>query len=247
MNCRQVGVCRCGGGDCGNPRMDGTDQVVETGSRLGEVGGQRPFERRTRDLVYTHSQVRSEICSSYCAAKTDGWLFFHRNDKIIAAAPLSGYLSIPAYIPYHMWHEADPRKSAVVLASLSSYRHELLVPNMLGTPILQQHGQDDDNVPVYHSRRMHQLIGEADWASQYAEIPGKGHWWEGVMTEEAVSEFLVHHLAKSPVIPELPTRFSLVVASPADTGPRGGIVVDQLEEPDRYVQQSVVLRALFRN
>ena len=167
----------------------------------------------------------------------DRWqvVFFYRNDKIIAAAPLSGYLSIPAYVPYHMWHEADPRKSTAVLASLSSYRHELLVPNMLGTPILQQHGQDDDNVPVYHSRRMHQLIGEADWTSQYAEIPGKGHWWDGVMTEEAVSDFLVHHLDKAPVMPELPARFSLVVANPADTGPRGGIAVDQLEEPDRYV------------
>jgi hypothetical protein len=157
-----------------------------------------------------------------------------RNDKIIAAAPLSGYLSIPTYVPYHMWHEADPRKTAMVQASLNTYKHELLIANMRGTPIFQQHGRDDDNVPVYHSRRMHQLVGEEDWWTDYFEIPGKGHWWDGVMTEGALSGFLTHFLDEQPSIPELPFSFSVVVANPGDTGPRGGIVVDQLEEPDRY-------------
>jgi len=157
-----------------------------------------------------------------------------RSDKIIAAAPLSGYLSIPAYVPYHMWHEADPRKSAIVLAAMNSYKHELLAPNVRGTPVLQQHGRDDDNVPVYHSRRMHQLIAEEDWLTEYWEIPDRGHWWEGVMTDHGLPEFLTHHLNDKPVIPALPGKFSLVVANPADMGPRGGIVVDQLEEPDRY-------------
>lgn len=128
----------------------------------------------------------------------------------------------------------------MVLASLNTYNHELLTPNMLGTPILQQHGQDDDNVPVYHSRRMHQLVGEADWLTQYLEIPGQRHWWEGVMTDGALSGFLTRHLDETPVIPDLPNMFSLVVANPADTGSRGGIVVDQLEEPDRYVQYNAL-------
>ncbi|KAF8544465.1 hypothetical protein BDD12DRAFT_872710 [Trichophaea hybrida] len=161
------------------------------------------------------------------------YILTHRSDKIIAAAPLSGYLSIPAYVPYHMWHEADPRKSAMILASLNTYKHELLTPNMLGTPILQQHGQDDDNVPVYHSRRMHQLIGEADWLTQYLEIPGQRHWWEGVMTDGELPRFLKRYLEEIPEIPDLTNRFSLVITNPADTGSRGGIVVDQLEEPDR--------------
>ncbi|KAA8913215.1 hypothetical protein FN846DRAFT_772479 [Sphaerosporella brunnea] len=157
----------------------------------------------------------------------------HKNDKIIAAAPLSGYLSIPAYVPYHMWHEAEPRKTAMIQTSLSSYRHELLTANMRGTPIFQQHGQDDDNVPVYHSRRMHQLVGEENWYTDYYEVSGKGHWWEGVMTEGSLSGFLTHFLNEQPSIPELPYTFSMVVANPGDTGSRGGIVVDQLAEPDR--------------
>lgn len=157
----------------------------------------------------------------------------HRNDKIIAAAPLSGYLSIPAYVPYTMWHEADPRKMAIVLASLNNYKHELLAPNVVGTPILQQHGEEDDNVPVYHSRRMHQLIEEAGGSSQYSEISGKGHWWEGVMTEGLLPEFLSLALNEHSEIPALPKKFSIVVANPANMASRGGIIVDQLEEPDR--------------
>lgn len=75
-----------------------------------------------------------------------------------------------------MWHEADPKKMAVILASLNTYKHELLTENMVGTPILQQHGQEDDNVPAFHSRRMSQLVSEAGWETKYWEIPGKGHW-----------------------------------------------------------------------
>jgi len=75
-----------------------------------------------------------------------------------------------------MWHESDPKKKSVVFASLNSYKHELLAENMVGTPIIQQHGQDDDNVPVFHSRRMSQLITEAGWKTDYWEIPGRVHW-----------------------------------------------------------------------
>lgn len=75
-----------------------------------------------------------------------------------------------------MWHEADPKKMAVILSSLNTYKHELLADNMVGTPILQQHGQEDDNVPAFHSRRMSQLLSEVGWETKYWEIPGKGHW-----------------------------------------------------------------------
>lgn len=134
-------------------------------------------------------RVTSHLKAAYFTTDT------HRNDKIIAAAPLSGYLSIPgelsssmnnlrkvltittiAYVPYHMWHEVDPRKMAVILMSLNTYRTELLCGNIVGTPVLQQHGQDDDNVPIFHSRRMSQLAYESGWETEYLEILGRGHW-----------------------------------------------------------------------
>lgn len=75
-----------------------------------------------------------------------------------------------------MWHEADPKKSGLILAAMNSYRHELLVDNFVGTPIMQGHGQLDDNVPTFHSRRMRLLSHEAGWETKYIEFLGRGHW-----------------------------------------------------------------------
>lgn len=53
------------------------------------------------------------------------------------------------------------------------------------------------------------------------------------MTDGGLSLFLKYYLQENPVIQPLPDRFSIVVASPADMGPRGGIVIDQLDIPDQ--------------
>jgi hypothetical protein len=143
------------------------------------------------------------------------------------------------YVPYQMWHEADPRQIQPIFSSLNNYRHELLVANILGTPVLQQHGQDDDNVPAYHSRRMHQLVDEAGGTTAYHEISGKGHWWSGAMTHGGLPQFLTHFLNEKPIISNLLNKFSIIVANPADTGPRGSISVDQLEEPDKIGRMDV--------
>jgi predicted esterase len=65
----------------------------------------------------------------------------HRPDKILAAAPISGYASIQKYVPYELWQPADPRRTAVLSASLNSYRHEMLMANVYGIPVQQQHGE----------------------------------------------------------------------------------------------------------
>ena len=75
-----------------------------------------------------------------------------------------------------MWHETDPKKSGLTLAAMNSYRHELLVDNYVGTPIMQGHGQLDDNVPAFHSRRMRLLSHEVGWETEYIEFPGREHW-----------------------------------------------------------------------
>jgi hypothetical protein len=145
-----------------------------------------------------------------------------------------------------MWHEADPRKSAMTLASLNTYKHELLAANSAGIPLLQQHGQDDDNVPTYESRRMHQLINESNWSSDYWEMAGRGHWWEGVMTDGGLPEFLSRYLNDDiPSLPDVPHEFSLIVGNPGDTGPKGGIAIDQLEEPDRYIRTITGTGAIY--
>lgn len=98
---------------------------------------------------------------------------------------------------------------------------------------MQQHGSVDDNVPVYHSRRMAQLISEAKWSSDYAELRGKGHWFDTVMTTTPLCKFYDQILSPENTAPSLPQVFTILVANPASMTSRGGIVVDQLITPNQ--------------
>ena len=117
---------------------------------------------------------------------------------------------------------------SVIQSSLADYRHELLLGNFAGIPVLQQHGSADDNVPAFHSRRLSQLIAQTGHPSIYRELQGKGHWFDGVMTTSSLQAFYHKVLAKASAKPELPHRFEIIVTNPASLGSRGGIVVDQL-------------------
>lgn len=120
---------------------------------------------------------------------------------------------------------------SVIQSSLADYRHELLLENLVGIPILQQHGSADDNVPAFHSRRLSQLISQHGNSSRYVELPGKGHWFDGVMTTTYLLKYYHEVLAKGSMKPDLPGRFTIVIANPANHGSRGGIIVDQLVSP----------------
>ncbi|KAA6409819.1 MAG: hypothetical protein FRX48_06431 [Lasallia pustulata] len=157
----------------------------------------------------------------------------HWPDNVIAGVPVSGYSSIQAYVSFHLWHEADPRVTSILQTALANYRHELLLENFAGIPVLQQHGNADDNVPVFHSRRLSQLIWQTGSLTEYIEMPGKGHWFDGIMATRSLREFYLKVLGTNEIDPELPQRFTMVVANPGDMGSRGGIIVDQLESPDQ--------------
>ncbi|KAF8468375.1 hypothetical protein BDZ91DRAFT_695632 [Kalaharituber pfeilii] len=184
----------------------------------------------SRQSVDTHKLV---VTGHSNGGQGTWYALTHNSDKIIAAIPLSGYLSIPAYVPYHMWHEADAKKIGLVLAAMNPYRHELLVENCVGTPVMQGHGQLDDNVPAFHSRRMRLLSSEAGLDTDYIEFPGRAHWWDGVMTDGDIPSFLNYYIDAKPEIPVLPSAFRIVIANPADMGARGGIIVEQLHVYDQ--------------
>lgn len=154
----------------------------------------------------------------------------HKMDKIIAAAPVSAPSSIQNYVPYLFWQPADPGRTALVQIALNNYRHELLLDNTKGIPNLIQHGDADDNVPVYNSRLMYQLLQQAGVASAYAELPGKNHWFDGVMTTEPLRKFYDAVLDDPSVVTQL-GNFSLVTANPGDTGSKAGLQILQLETP----------------
>lgn len=111
---------------------------------------------------------------------------------------MSGYSSIQQYVPYTFWHEADPRITAVLQNALKPYQHELLLPKAQGIPLLIQHGSSDDNVPVFHARRMSQLASQAQVDVEYHELAGMGHWFEGVMTTKPLLTFYDKHLRRVP-------------------------------------------------
>ena len=105
----------------------------------------------------------------------------------------------------------------------------------MGVPLLEQHGGADDNVPAFNSRRMYQLISQtADMGlSQYVELKGQGHWFDGVMSTTPLRNFYFNVLDHATERATLPLNFSIVVANPADMGSRGGILVDQLRTPNQ--------------
>lgn len=158
----------------------------------------------------------------------------HRPDNIIAAAPVSGYLSIEQYVPYQFWHPMSSYRKAVLEAATASYRHEMLADNARGIPVLQQHGSADDNVPPYHSRLWHQLLREADVQSSYNEIADSPHYFDGVMTTPSLAKFFHTHLASNTPASRSLDKFRIVVANPGDMGPKGGVLVMELDMPAQY-------------
>ena len=131
-----------------------------------------------------------------------------------------------------MWKEIDPRIAFLLQNSLQSYRHELLVNNFTGIPLLLQHGSADENVPTFHSRRMHQLISQSvDSAPfRYNEMDGIEHWFDGIMCTAPLRAFYADVLGDQTEL-ALPLNFTIVVADPYGMGSRGGIHVDQLWDP----------------
>ncbi|KAL9620276.1 MAG: hypothetical protein Q9160_005175 [Pyrenula sp. 1 TL-2023] len=163
----------------------------------------------------------------------------HYPDKVIAGAPVSAYTSIENYVPYVFKHEMEPIVSSILHAARMSFKHELLVENLRGIPILAQHGSSDDNVPVYHSRLMKSLIHETSAEATYVELPGKGHWFDGVMTTEDLKAFYRAALNTKTLQKQLPIDFTIVVADSDDFGTKGGLGIDQVVSPARLASISV--------
>ncbi|KAL8789590.1 MAG: hypothetical protein Q9213_001026 [Squamulea squamosa] len=201
------------------------------------VGWKGPSVNVNRRLVTGHSnggrhpdQSRVTSCHLITVGQGTWYALTHSPDKIIGAAPVSGYSSIQGqwpniisllYLPFIL--TTDEHSNALV-----DYQHELLLENSCGIPLHQQHGSLDDNVPPFHSRRLCQIRSQVACPSEYVELPGKGHWFEGVMTTQTLLDFYDRGLKDSAKRnPPLPS-FEFVIANPGTMGSKGGIEVDQL-------------------
>ncbi|KAF2826244.1 hypothetical protein CC86DRAFT_293338 [Ophiobolus disseminans] len=180
-------------------------------------------------------QVSHWIVSGHSNGGQGTWYALaHRPDKIIAAAPVSGYASIQKYVPYELWQPADPRRTAVISGSLNSYRHEMLMANVKGIPIQQQHGEVDDNVPAYNSRFLAQQLYLSGAQSDYNEVPTQNHWWDTVMTTPELVNFYYSQTSNEVALPRKLDDFTLIVGDPGDMGSKGGLKVKLLHDPAQY-------------
>lgn len=187
---------------------------------ISQIGWEGPHADISRLLVAGHSN----------GGQGAWFALLHHPDRIIAAAIASGYASIQKYVPYSFWYETDPRRTAVLQAALKNYRHELMLGNAKGTSVFIQHGSADDNVPVFHSRRMAQLANASRLPVEYSERPGEGHWYDGIMTTGPLKRYYRQELQKGPA-KDKELEFDIIVANPADTGPINGVKVEQLTDP----------------
>ncbi|KAF2710944.1 hypothetical protein K504DRAFT_475829 [Pleomassaria siparia CBS 279.74] len=193
-------------------------------SWIEHVGWQGPDVNINRWIVTGHSN----------GGQGTWFSLTHRPDRIVAAAPISGYASIQKYVSYELWQPMDPKRTSIISGSLNSYRHEMLMENPKGIPILQQHGQIDDNVPAYNSRLLSQQLFQAGTNSSYNEVPGQNHWWDTVMTTPQLVDFYHKQTASNDTIPRRLSEFSFVVGDPGDMGSKGGITVTHLEDAGQY-------------
>ncbi|RMD40059.1 hypothetical protein DV735_g5080, partial [Chaetothyriales sp. CBS 134920] len=183
---------------------------------------------------------RGLIVTGHSNGGQGAWHFaMHHPDHVLVAVMASGYTSIQNYVPYSMWTEADPTQHAILERALSSFKHELFLDNLQRVPILIQHGSADDNVPVYHSRLMATLGRQRSLNLTYVELPGKGHWFDGIMTTPPLLDFYRHSSTPDARFQPVPSNFSFVVGILDDWSSKNGIIVDQLHSPDTLGKVSV--------
>lgn len=79
-------------------------------------------------------------------------------------------------------------------------------------------GGDDTNVPPYHLRRMARLVDQlsADPThTQVSEIPGQGHWFNGVVDDAIMQKFFDENFSET--LPALPDKWTVVTLNPASS------------------------------
>ncbi|CAG8603717.1 1861_t:CDS:2, partial [Racocetra fulgida] len=152
------------------------------------------------------------------------------NSNVNVSTPAAAYTKIQSYVPYYWNSEShlDPILKGILESSIAEYNNDLYTTNLVGIPILARVGSDDDNVPPLHSRMLVRLVNEHSGnpqAIKLSEIPGKGHWFDKVMSDDVMQEFLdehlkINHLNQSDSCPK---EFIIILLNPASFGSKCGI------------------------
>lgn len=85
----------------------------------------------------------------------------HYPDIFDGSIPIAAYLTAPSYVPTIMSHGAhfiDPALQGILTASLAGGDNDLFLGNMASRRARVFHGGDDENVPVWNSRKAVDII-----------------------------------------------------------------------------------------
>ena len=168
----------------------------------------------------------------------------HFPEGELASACTAGWIKSEIYPPQFLapgFSLGDAHLNGVLLASIAEYDTDFYLPNMLGrsngrsegVPMLVRMGSLDEDVPAFNLLRIARLRGQLEGNASYvevSEVPGKPHWWDGVVDDDRMQAFYDQHLYTE--VPR-PLEFSLRGVNPATLGSRGGLSLAQLEVPYR--------------
>jgi len=170
----------------------------------------------------------------------------HFPDRALAVVPAAGWISMEMYIPYVLRignSFISPFLKYILEASIAEYDVDYYAGHLVGLPLLVRMGGADDNVPPYHLRRMARIVDQLSAntkAVEISEIPGEGHWFDGVVDDDIMQNFFNAHL--SDTLPALPEQFVVVTLNPATSEGKGGLRILQLRTP--YHEAKISVRRL---
>ncbi|KAF9519352.1 hypothetical protein BS47DRAFT_1358216 [Hydnum rufescens UP504] len=165
-------------------------------------------------------------------------------DIVPAAIPVAAYLSASAYVPEsssHGSHYVDPTLGGILKASTAGGDNDLFLGNLTRSRMRVFHGGEDENVPVWHSRKAIEIVRSFDRRSDatFEEIPGKPHWWDGTLRTPSI-QHAIHDLLHDPQAPRTgDSPFTLTVMWPHESGSLRGWQIRQVDIPGRLSKLTV--------
>lgn len=70
-------------------------------------------------------------------------------------------------------------------------------------------------------------------SQRFEEVPGKPHWWDGVLKMDSVQNAM-DELLNAELDPYAPVHFSLTTLWPSESGSLRGWMIIETETPGRY-------------
>ncbi|KEI39518.1 uncharacterized protein L969DRAFT_17439 [Mixia osmundae IAM 14324] len=131
------------------------------------------------------------------------YLLTHYADRFNGGLLASGYVKIDDYVSSGIMsvesHSLDSALRGVLRSSLSAFDNDLFLTNAADHQLMFVSGQDDDNVPVYHSRVLFDRAKQYAASAELVEVPGAGHWFDDIFRSTSSQDFIRRTLNHEPL------------------------------------------------